>query len=79
VVAPVTPDASLEVGREGGEDEPLDERSLARADPLSALLLMRLPERAAYLLGTARVAAAVDPLLSILIRCVRLAQRGCAV
>ena len=53
----------------GGEKEPLDERALAKVDPLSALLATGLLERTSYVLATLRAPGAAAPLLRLLARC----------
>ncbi|PRW59348.1 RNA polymerase II-associated [Chlorella sorokiniana] len=70
VAAPAAPQLHLDADVEDeGQEEALNEHQLAKVDPLSGLLHMSLLERIVYLLTTARAAAAVEPLLSILIRC----------
>lgn len=48
----------------------MDERQVAKVDPLLGLLHMDLLRRIAYLLGMARAPGAIAPLLCVLIRCV---------
>ncbi|KAH7617514.1 hypothetical protein NADE_007292 [Nannochloris sp. 'desiccata'] len=57
---------SLEEEDEEEESDDIDEKELARVDPLAGLLNMELIERIGYVLGTLRPPGATSPLLTIL-------------
>lgn len=61
------------------EEEVLDEKQIAKVDPLLGLLRMDLLPRAAFVLGKARAPGAIAPLLCLLIRWVRLFWVGAGV
>ena len=62
---------------EGDDEEQIDEKQLAKIDPLSGLLNMHLLERIVYVLDALQVSSAVEPCLQILLACCH-AGKDCA-
>eukprot|EP00884_Botryococcus_braunii_P001760 jgi/Botrbrau1/11585/Bobra.247_1s0006.1 len=76
VAFPLHPEGGEEGREEGGP--PTTPSQVAAEDPLSGLLQMVVLKRVQYLLWKARVAAAVQPLLSILVLVARGGPQPCA-